>query len=179
MHSDATQLRGELSFDQWAAALVRLVLRSRTAFAHFLSTTLSLRWDDAYSVSTASKSLCPSCLSRMPLRSDKLPAVEGQGLQERQEGAPCGRDGIEFAPGWTLPLGLSWRTGASRFFCGIEALDPSDFTASRTVAQRPTDHVVVLLALPSIVLLDRGVGDLSLAILFLRKSLQQGREDQG
>ena len=49
---------GEFTFSSWAGALPRLILKSGTAFAFFLSRTLRLSRDDAASVPTAC-SLCP------------------------------------------------------------------------------------------------------------------------
>ena len=44
---------GEFNFSAWAGALPRLVLKSRTAFSHFLFRTLHLQRDEALSVPTA------------------------------------------------------------------------------------------------------------------------------
>ena len=44
---------GEFTFSSWAGALPRLVLKSGTAFAYFLSRTLRLSRDDAFPVPTA------------------------------------------------------------------------------------------------------------------------------
>ena len=44
---------GHFSFGQWASALPRLVLRSRTPFSRFLQTTFCLCRDNGLSVSTA------------------------------------------------------------------------------------------------------------------------------
>ena len=44
---------GEFTFSRWAGALPRLVLKSGTAFAYFLSRTLRLSRDDAFPVPTA------------------------------------------------------------------------------------------------------------------------------
>ncbi|CAE7571859.1 unnamed protein product, partial [Symbiodinium necroappetens] len=44
---------GEFNFSSWAGALPRLVLKTRTAFSHFLFKTLHLQRDEALSVPTA------------------------------------------------------------------------------------------------------------------------------
>ncbi|OLP93386.1 hypothetical protein AK812_SmicGene24713 [Symbiodinium microadriaticum] len=49
----APAFEGEFNFSAWAGALPRLVLKSRTAFSHFLFRTLHLQRDEALSVPTA------------------------------------------------------------------------------------------------------------------------------